>query len=162
MVVVMIMLFLMPVYLNNRRILYMFRLMLMSMFVFVFMFISMSVLVFLCPRPCPCPFPFTSTWTGKCSCSCSSLGPVQDWAYGPRKPGCFCVLPLICVLDAGKLLTSGKLNPTLELLLKSHLGTRPAEARATASWRPAIPSFWGRWSCDSFKLYTGLQHNRKK
>jgi hypothetical protein len=78
--------------------------------------------------------------------------------------------------DSGKLLTSGNLNLVLERLLKPHLGEQAGRIQGH-SFRTAIPSAlannpdlageddiksWGRWSSDSFRLYTRLQHNQKR
>jgi hypothetical protein len=78
--------------------------------------------------------------------------------------------------DSGKLLTSEKLNTTLELLLRPHLGDQARDIQGH-SFRAAIPSAmannpnlasdeeiksWGRWNSGSFKLYTRLRQNQKR
>lgn len=82
----------------------------------------------------------------------------------------------VFMFDTGKLLTSVKLNSTLEPLLRPYLGGQACSIQGH-SFRAAIPSAmannpnlaqeddiksWGRWSSDSFKLYTRLQHNQKR
>jgi hypothetical protein len=78
--------------------------------------------------------------------------------------------------DSGKLLTSEKLNTTLESLLRPHLGVQARDIQGH-SFRAAIPSAmannpnlasdeeiksWGRWNSGSFKLYTRLRQNQKR
>jgi hypothetical protein len=78
--------------------------------------------------------------------------------------------------DSGKLLTSEKLNTTLELLLRPHLGAQARDIQGH-SFRAAILSAmannpnlasdeeiksWGRWNSGSFKLYTRLRLNQKR
>jgi hypothetical protein len=78
--------------------------------------------------------------------------------------------------DTGKLLTSGKLNSTPELLLRPHLRAQSKNIQGH-SFRAAIPSAmannsdlanneeiksWGRWNSGSFRLYTQLKYNQKK
>jgi hypothetical protein len=77
--------------------------------------------------------------------------------------------------SSGKLLTSRKLNEMLVSLLKPHLGNQASLIQGH-SFRAAIPAAmadhpdmaseedlksWGRWSGDSFKLYTRLKLNKK-
>jgi hypothetical protein len=82
----------------------------------------------------------------------------------------------VFAFSSGKLLTSRKLNEMLEILLKPHLGQQAALIQGH-SFRAALPSAmannpdmagvediksWGRWSSDSFKLYTRLKLNQKR
>jgi hypothetical protein len=82
----------------------------------------------------------------------------------------------VFAFSSGKLLTSRKLNELLETLLKPHLGHQAALIQGH-SFRAALPSAmannpdmagaediksWGRWSSDSFKLYTRLKLNQKR
>jgi hypothetical protein len=76
----------------------------------------------------------------------------------------------------GKLLTSKKLNETLEVLLRPYLGDQAAMIKGH-SFRAAIPAAmaenpnmaseddlksWGRWNSNSFRLYTRLKLNKKR
>lgn len=77
----------------------------------------------------------------------------------------------------GKLLTSGKINNILPILITPHMGSAAASEYKAHSFRAGIPSAisehpeianirelksWGRWSSDSYLLYTRLKINQKK
>jgi hypothetical protein len=111
-------------------------------------------------------FPFP----GHNCCPMKSLARLRD-LNPDRRPG-----DPVFQFDSGKLLTSGNLNLVLGQLLKPHLGEQAKRIQGH-SFRAAIPSAlannpdlageddiksWGRWSSDSFRLYTRLQHNQKR
>jgi hypothetical protein len=96
---------------------------------------------------------------------CTNRSPKSDISGNP-----------VFAFSSGKLLTSRKLNETLEALLRPHLGSRAALIQGH-SFRAAIPAAmannpdmaseedlksWGRWSSDCFKLYTRLKLNKKR